>query len=291
MWSTIGQSGERNEYFANFRSVVWSMFTLFRCFTDGCSAVNGTPLHVHLAEELGVLFMVAYVCVFLFVTIGIFNLIMGVFIDNVFTASRRKSQMSRGQNAVEMESRLKEFLYDMSLRSPGEPRRRSHIEEAYTGVRNWCEKLLHSTGHFQTQSRMRASRIDSKLNKMDSGLRISRQVFNMWLHDEHLLSLLNSLEINTSNKAELFDVLDCDQSGQLEFKEITSGLMRMRGPPQKSDSVAALIGVRHLVRAVEDIRAQLDKVLPEGSTLSRENVTEPQNISAGSCPQITNRQR
>merc|ERR1712218_126825 len=84
-----------------------------------------------------------------------------------------------------------------------------------------------------------------------------------WLNDHKLIKCLNKLEINTSNKAELFDVLDSDGSGELEFDEIISGLMRMRGPPQKSDAISALLGVRHIVGEVDKIHKKLDKIFPE----------------------------
>jgi hypothetical protein len=262
---TIGNVEQGNKYFDDFRSLPWAMFTLFRCFTDGCSAIDGTPLHVHLAKELGLVFVVVYIFVFLFVTVGIFNLIMGIFIDNVFTASRRRSQLSRGENALEMENKLKETLYDMSMRTPGQTRRKSKFEHACRSLRSWFQRLSFSKGHSQTVSRLRATSVDAKMSRLGDDMKISRLVFRMWLNDPHLLDLLDRCEINTSNKAELFDVLDCDQSGELDVREIVSGLMRMRGPPQKSDSVAALLGVRHLVTAVEDLREKLDRAIGTGT--------------------------
>jgi len=175
--------------------------------------------------------------------------------------------MSRGIDAMEMENTLKETLYEMSLRTPGESRRKSKVEHACSSVRSWFQLLIHSKGHVQSEARIRTTCLDSKY-RLHSGMKISRQVFRMWLCDPHLLDLLDKLEINTSNKAELFDVLDSDQSGALDVREIVSGLMRMREPPQTSDSVAALMGVRHLVAAVGDMRAKLDKLVGEDTVVS-----------------------
>lgn len=183
---------------------------------------------------------------------------MGIFIDNVFTASRRRSQMSRGNNALELQNQLKEKIYDMSLRTPGAYRRKSKVERAFSGVQSWFQRLIYPKHHFQSEARKRATTLDSKFSKKADGLAISRQTFDQWLRDPYLLDLLDNLDINTSNKAELFDVLDCDQNGFLDVHELITGLMRMRGPPQKSDSVAALLGVRHLVAVVEKIQARLD---------------------------------
>jgi len=175
--------------------------------------------------------------------------------------------MSLGINAMEMENMLKETLYEMSLRTPGESRRKSKVEHACSSVRSWFQLLIHSKGHFQSEARIRATCLDSKY-RLHNGMKISSQVFRMWLCDPHLLDLLDKLEINTSNKAELFDVLDSDQSGALDVREIVSGLMRMSGPPQKSDSVAALLSVRHLVAVVGDMHAKLDRLVAEETVAS-----------------------
>merc|ERR1712098_451080 len=69
--------------FLEFGSVPQSMFTIFRCFTDGCNAYDGTPLSEHLREEYGVVFVFSYVLTVMLVTFGLFNLIMAIFIENV----------------------------------------------------------------------------------------------------------------------------------------------------------------------------------------------------------------
>merc|ERR1712232_264287 len=81
-----------NIYTASFDTLTNSMFTLFRCFTDGCTGVDGSPLMVHLAKQYGELFMICYMLVFLFVTIGLFNLIMAIFVDNVMESTRQRKQ-------------------------------------------------------------------------------------------------------------------------------------------------------------------------------------------------------
>jgi len=269
--STLGNVEQGNKFSDNFRSVPWAMFTLFICFTGGCSASDGTPLQVHLAEEFGLVFMVVYIVVFLFVTIGIFNLMLGLFIDNVFTASRRRSQMFRGMDALEMENKLKETLHELLLTTPGKSRQKSTVEHVCSSVRSWFQLLLNSSkSRFQLEARTGADCLHTEFNRLDTDMNISSQVFHVWLSDPQLLDLLDKLDINTSNKAELFDVLDSNQSGALDVRDIASGLMRMRGPPQKSDSVAALLSVRHVVAVVRDIHAKLDRLVGEdslGSTL------------------------
>merc|ERR1719271_348064 len=111
---TMGES-DMNHYTINdsFESVPRSMFTLFRCFTDGCTAYDGTPLQVHLFNYYGAFFMIPYMLVFLFVTMGIFNLIMAIFIDNVMEASVHRKQQERGTNGAQMERELTTLVFHL----------------------------------------------------------------------------------------------------------------------------------------------------------------------------------
>merc|ERR1719162_1154828 len=65
--------------YQEFRNVPTAMLTVFRCFTDGCSAFDGTPLQEKLWETYGPLFALIYVLVMMLVTFGLFNLIMAIF--------------------------------------------------------------------------------------------------------------------------------------------------------------------------------------------------------------------
>lgn len=84
-----------------FQTVPRAMFTSFRCFTDGCSTYDGAPLQEKLFRDSDFyfIFVLLYILLFLFVTIGIFNLIMAVFIDNVTDGSTKKRQQELGLNA------------------------------------------------------------------------------------------------------------------------------------------------------------------------------------------------
>lgn len=68
---------------------------------------------------------------------------------------------------------------------------------------------------------------------------VTRDEFNHWLasHDA-LLDTLEDAEIDLSCKSDLFDVLDADMSGELEFEEMIDGLLKCRGPASKTDIIA-----------------------------------------------------
>eukprot|EP00928_Gymnodinium_smaydae_P089293 TRINITY_DN73283_c0_g1_i1.p1 TRINITY_DN73283_c0_g1~~TRINITY_DN73283_c0_g1_i1.p1 ORF type:complete len:190 (+),score=30.43 TRINITY_DN73283_c0_g1_i1:24-572(+) len=178
--------------------------------------------------------MVSYMLVFLFVTIGIFNLIMATFIDNVLTSNIKKKQKELGENA----------------------------HKQRTKVRETCWKFIHCEGASKQSHRFSATLADinfdpSNIDACKDGVSISRDIFNSWLRDPEMLAMLEEIDIETSTKFELFDVLDVDMGGELSFDEMVNGLMSLRGPISKSDIMAVRLKVRFLTKMVMGIVEKL----------------------------------
>merc|ERR1719273_2022258 len=72
-----------------------------------------------------------------------------------------------------------------------------------------------------------------------------------------MLDLLEEMGVDTAFKSGLFDCLDSDRSGELKVEELISGLMTLRGPTEKCDTVATLLCVRHQAEMISDIHASL----------------------------------
>merc|ERR1719353_2778388 len=89
-----------------FSTVPASMFTVFRCFVDGCSANDGTPLQERLRTRYGAPFMITYFLSMIFVQIGVFNLIMAIFIDTVAKNSDKRLQEELGLSATKFRLRF-----------------------------------------------------------------------------------------------------------------------------------------------------------------------------------------
>eukprot|EP00927_Polykrikos_kofoidii_P055418 TRINITY_DN49673_c0_g1_i1.p1 TRINITY_DN49673_c0_g1~~TRINITY_DN49673_c0_g1_i1.p1 ORF type:complete len:753 (+),score=100.28 TRINITY_DN49673_c0_g1_i1:53-2311(+) len=203
-----------------FEDVVTSMFTIFRCITAGCAAYDGTPLEIHLFRYFGSSFFVVYSVLILCITIGVFNLIMAIFIDNVMSASIHRKQRERGDNAEVMITKLKEMILTLAMEMPANELRHSQ------------PLVLES-------------------------IQVTREEFNAWLENKEFLELLNELDIGSANKSELFDTLDFDLSGELEASEVITGLMKLRGPSDKCDAVAMLLGLRYVTQKVEDLHRKI----------------------------------
>lgn len=87
---------------------------------------------------------------------------------------------------------------------------------------------------------------------------VTRSEFNHWLSTEkQLLETLNEAEIDLSCKSDLFDVLDADLSGELEFEEMIDGLLKCRGPASKTDIIAIRLKTRLLVKMLTQVCEKL----------------------------------
>merc|ERR1719183_1243375 len=89
-----------------FATLTQSIMTLFRCFTDGCSAYDGTPLQAAMQEKWGFPFLVGYFLIQLFVTMGLFNLIMAIFLESVLRATGQRKQTELGNHRFQQECLL-----------------------------------------------------------------------------------------------------------------------------------------------------------------------------------------
>eukprot|EP00440_Ansanella_granifera_P049345 gb/GFBE01053464.1/.p1 GENE.gb/GFBE01053464.1/~~gb/GFBE01053464.1/.p1 ORF type:complete len:548 (+),score=121.07 gb/GFBE01053464.1/:1-1644(+) len=236
-----------------FSSVPAAMFTWFRCFTDGCSAYDGTPLQERLFEKYGIGFMIVYILLFLFITIGIFNLIMAVFIDNVNDGSMKKKQYSLGSTAPKTEYMLSTAFSEKCMKclAPGGP-----APSAQNAVSE--EELETMRARFNSSRTYMEGTLDIKEEMQKKNYVVSESTLNNWLSsDAELLAVLDDADIDLSAKFDLFDVLDADLSGALEFDELIAGLMKCRGPVSKNDIIAIRNKCGYLTKMITEIHDKL----------------------------------
>lgn len=246
-----------------FNSVPAAMFTAFRCFTDGCSSYDGKPLQELIRQQLtqdglGGLFMMLYILLFLFVTIGIFNLIMAVFIDNVNEGGVKKKQRNLGATAAKTEYKLTSFFRDKFMlmlennrgsvaqrRSVVMDKVTDAVDAVYAKYGNKVESYDEITEQIKTEMRER-------------DIMVARGIFEQWLTtDEELHNMLDEADIDLSAKYDLFDVLDADLSGELDFVEMIEGFMKCRGPVSKNDVISIRNKIGFLSKKIMQITRKL----------------------------------
>lgn len=221
-----------------FGTLMDSMMTLFRCFTDGCTAYDGTPLQERLQRTYGAVFFTGYILVFMLVTVGIFNLIMAIFIDNVMTSQLERKQRHLSETASDTEVALKDILCRL--------------------LKN-CKPALIPCSIAEEMESIQASRISDKAKVRacfdclsGADVVISRDAFRVWLQEPQFLQVLEDADIDIHNKATLFDLMDADMGGSLSTDEVFCGLMQLRGPPTKGDIIGISLRVTHIARLVHE---------------------------------------
>eukprot|EP00927_Polykrikos_kofoidii_P039615 TRINITY_DN33971_c0_g1_i1.p1 TRINITY_DN33971_c0_g1~~TRINITY_DN33971_c0_g1_i1.p1 ORF type:complete len:617 (+),score=69.52 TRINITY_DN33971_c0_g1_i1:65-1915(+) len=95
-----------------FKTLSSSMFTLFRCFTDGCTTSNGAPLHELLRKEYGFAIWLGWILSYILVSIGIFNLITSLFIEHVFESQSVRRRLELGESATHIHAQIREQMLD-----------------------------------------------------------------------------------------------------------------------------------------------------------------------------------
>eukprot|EP00930_Biecheleria_cincta_P024312 TRINITY_DN17405_c0_g1_i2.p1 TRINITY_DN17405_c0_g1~~TRINITY_DN17405_c0_g1_i2.p1 ORF type:complete len:590 (-),score=103.22 TRINITY_DN17405_c0_g1_i2:345-1853(-) len=234
-----------------FSTVPNAMFTLFRCYTDGCAAYDGTPLPERVRGKFGDLFMIIYVLVFLFVTVGIFNLIMAVFIDNVVSSHVKTRQAQLGAQSAEMQDKIVRALGSLAAQSDWDS-----IEAV---SRTFVEKLRTSISKLRSNPADEQP-VDNTHPEIPDDMEITKEVFNKWIKSEEMLGLLEDVGIEVATRYELFDVLDADLSGVLNLQELVEGLMRLRGPVSKNDMVAVRLKVEYLTHVIVDMSHKVNRL-------------------------------
>jgi len=233
---TLGVVGRKlfGDTHKEFSTVPAATFSMFRCFTDGCSAYDGTPLHEALRESYGGLFTIMYFLTFLFVTIGIFNLIMAIFIENVAQAALRRKTRELSDNAAKHERHLRQAIGRLLRAGRAAP----------------DVKRLGSQIAWLASDRTGSSASEEEEAPLNDVV-ITREVFNLWLDDRDLCSILDECLVEISNKQEIFDVLDVGTDGFLDVEDLVGGLMRLRGPVTKNDILSIRLRAGHILRVVD----------------------------------------
>lgn len=270
-----------------FSTLSRSCLTVFRCFTDGCSAPDGTPLMVHIFEDssYGQVIVFIYVLSFLFVTFGLFNLIMAIFVENTMESARfdeRKRQQLRHMQAVQMAQQLQKLVLKFCTSTQSRRDVTSKVTDVSTtwkpiGLRNRFKKILDTLrGKVSTAEEL-------ELQPIGLDVEITRDKFSEVFADQSVSKLLDNLEVAVNDPMDLFDTLDADSSGSIDVSELIRGLMKLRGTAEKSDMVACLLAVRAIQKSITSFEVRLTQ--SHGSVLEVQEKMETQLSLLDRCLQ------
>ncbi|CAJ1377036.1 unnamed protein product [Effrenium voratum] len=239
-----------------FASMPNAMFTLFRCFvTDGCVAYDGTPLPEKLRSDLGVPFFVFYILTTMVIGVGLFNLIMAVFIDNVLKSQGQRKLKEIGDTSAavctELKLQFRRFLCEPTVAS-----HRTLFSRLSESAQQKLSSLTDESFYRDQASRRKIAEATYRILQEDK-VSISRDMFMMWLQDPEFTTMLEEADVDMSDKFRMFDILDVDMGGELSADELVTGLMQLRGDVSKGDIVAIMLKVRHLTYAIDEVQKSL----------------------------------
>ncbi|CAE7739884.1 Cacna1a [Symbiodinium pilosum] len=255
---TIGSAERTVEmgFHGYFDNIPTSMFTAFRCFTGECINDDGRPLQTMLATEYGFIFVFFYVASYMLVTMGIFNVILAVYVDITMKAAKESDAQGADQNKRE------------SIRVARTTRELIKIfSAAYNAFRDQS-----SADEEQPIKPISASEFME--DGMTDQVHITKELFLLVIQDRHVQKLMDDLDL-PPDRANLFEMLDGDGSGTLQTAELLQGLLKVRGEVNKSDTVANLLAtkaVQNLVSDYQDQNAHAFQSLSQGIALLRAEV-------------------
>ena len=224
-----------------FITIPDSMFTCFRCFTGECVNDEGQPIHSILKEEFGFVFVFGYVASFMLVSLGIFNVILAVYVDITMKAAK--------ENDLTVEQHSRESIRIARI------------------ARELLKKFAAAFRLFQNMDDEEGNSPKTLFNSrsqgfMDAGvlesIHITKELFLMVIQDRRVQGLMDELEL-PPDRANLFEIIDADGSGTLQLSELVHGLLKIRGEISKSDVVAGLLATKCVQEKVAEVLQENEK--------------------------------
>mmetsp|Transcript_89968 Transcript_89968/g.280022 ORF Transcript_89968/g.280022 Transcript_89968/m.280022 type:complete len:754 (-) Transcript_89968:65-2326(-) len=234
-----------------------SFFTVFRCLTDGCSSVDGTPLIPHLVNVYGTWLFYLYMILMSSVIFGLFNLIMAVMVEGTIQSAKRYESREKVDSFTEhlnVALKLQEAVVMFCTGADAEENTsasHSYISKLGQVMRGVLFK--DRSGHIGKEVSVQDSD-DDKLTNTNLTMQITPEVFQKVLEKPEVQRHLRQLGISFSDSDGLFSTLDANCNGTIEIGEMVQGLLKLRGADSE-DSVATLLAVRSMQRSIKAMTA------------------------------------
>lgn len=261
-----------------FKTLPVTMFTAFRCFTGECVNSQGFSLTAILAQEYGLLFGLAYVASYMLVAMGIFNVILAVYVEITMKAAKENEAVTAEQWARES-IRIARVTRELLKRFAAAYRLFQEFDETSSSI-----------------SRLDISPEGALFTDDDvhEGIAINKDLFLLVIQDRQVQVLMDDLDL-PPDRANLFEIIDADGSGTLQITELVQGLLKIRGEINKSDTVAALLVSQSVQSLVVDMREELGRSLAEVKEASNRHLltlwAQLDRLSRGNSVEIPPLQR
>jgi len=235
---TLGDMAEESFGAEQFKTVPDSFFTVFRCVVAGeCTEDEGKPIFVLVTKNFGWGYGLLYCCTMVFMTFGLFNVIVAIFVENVIAGAKSNDH-------VKKQTRLRDRM--LFLDKTAELVEIIAEEHAAMSC-NSCEFGGDGTKFGrERQKNLRGIHRRESLLKGIRDLGLTQRLFESLRKQERFQTVLLDLDIAEQDQYDLFDTLDVDGSGTVDLEELLSGIAKLRGDPRRSDIVAVSLLMRSI---------------------------------------------
>jgi len=219
--------GDGAEYFATMSG---SLFTSFRCLVAGdCTNADGKPIFVHVTEAHGFGFALLYCFTTVFMTFGIFNVIVAIYVENTVAAAKFNDIRQKQHRLTDQK------MFTMRVMSLMELAWRHH------------ENNLAKTSI-------------ALLSPEEAALvQITPELFEKLHKMREFQDIMKELDVTEEAQLDLFETLDVDAGGTLDLEELVQGIAKLRGDARRSDVVSVSLMVRALLEGLADFQETVEE--------------------------------
>merc|ERR1711920_11789 len=181
-----------------------------------CTTYDGRPVFVLVSTHYGWVYGLLYCVVSLFMTFGLFNVIVAIYIENTMAAAKFNDEHQKRQRLLDKQmftekaTQLVEFIWRVNTPDASSGRKAMTLNEV---------SLIDLTPDFFEELRKYTEFQD----------------------------ILRDLDIADEDQLDLFDTLDVDGGGTIDLEELITGIAKLRGGARRSD----IVGVGLVVRSVQ----------------------------------------
>eukprot|EP00928_Gymnodinium_smaydae_P006070 TRINITY_DN12113_c0_g1_i1.p1 TRINITY_DN12113_c0_g1~~TRINITY_DN12113_c0_g1_i1.p1 ORF type:complete len:570 (-),score=74.29 TRINITY_DN12113_c0_g1_i1:555-2264(-) len=210
---TLDETGFGAEY---FESVPRAFFSVFRCIVIGeCADTGGRPLFVVVAESYGWEYGFLYSFIAVFMSFGLFNVIVAMFVENVVEASKQRDRIAR-----------KERLRDKTFFG-------QKMAELLVIVEQFVNPRPSQNG-----ATCEEDETDDNIFTRAVDIELTPELFNSLRLLPGVQEILDALDVADDDQHNLFETLDADGGGTIDMEELCNGISKLRGDPCRSDIIS-----------------------------------------------------
>lgn len=247
MHESLGDVRNQGGGAGNFSSISRAWFTMFRCsVASDCATEEGRPIFLLLVNDFGWGYAVIFVLTTMLMSVGLFNVIAAIFVENTLAAARFNNTVQKRQRLLDTQmfaekaAELVRFVWSVHIHKLCDPA--------------W-DDLATSTGQRSLHDLI-VPMSDGDIDEA-TALQITPDLFAFLRTFKEFKAVLEDLDISDEDQVDLFDTLDVDGGGTIDLDEMIIGISKLRGDARRSD----IVGVGLKVRSIQADLKRLSKAM------------------------------